>query len=59
MKTIADNQAKLEKLEERLYKATVDSAVAYGAINTLLQIQSGKHNILPPQNKEDGNENIK
>ena len=38
LKTIQDNQDQLLKLDDRLYKANVESAKATGAIATLIQL---------------------
>lgn len=44
LKSIQDNQSKLDKLDERLYQANMNSASAVGAINTLINtgIQNNK-----------------
>lgn len=46
LKTIQDNQNKLDKLEERLYQANMKSAAAVGAIDTIktLLAQAGVQN---------------
>jgi hypothetical protein len=44
LKSIQDNQSKLDKLDERLYQANMNSASAVGAINTIINtgIQNNK-----------------
>jgi hypothetical protein len=40
LKTIIDNQNKLDKLDDRLYQANMESAAAVGAIKTIIQTNS-------------------
>lgn len=54
-KTLIDNQNKIEKLEDKLYNANMDSAKAYGTIQTLItliQTRKSDFNNLPQENKD-------
>ena len=53
LKSMQDNQNKLEKLDDRIYNANMDSSAAVGAIRAM--IQSGKTNIILP-NQDNSND---
>lgn len=57
LKTIQDNQTKLDKLDDRLYQANMESASAVGAIKTLIQtgIQNNKLLTQGDNNNEQSN----
>ncbi len=44
MKSLQDNESKIEKLDDRVYQANMESATAVGAIKTLAQIEIKKNN---------------
>lgn len=52
MKSLENNESKIEKLDDRVYKANMESATAVGAIKTL--VQSGiQNNSLPKANDHE------
>lgn len=52
LKTMTDNQNKLDKLDDRLYDANLKSAAAVGAINTLIQSGMNSPKMLNQGNNE-------
>ena len=45
LKSINDNQNKLDILDSRIYNANLESAKALGALNAIIQINSNSSNI--------------
>ena len=52
LKTIEDNQKFLEKLDDRIYKANLESASAVGAIKTLIQNGTSTNSLNQDRNNE-------
>lgn len=59
LKTIQDNQNKLDKLDDRLYQANMESAAAVGAIKTIIQSGQQRNNLLTQGDKSDEQHNNK
>ncbi|MFM2334274.1 MAG: hypothetical protein RIS91_277 [Bacteroidota bacterium] len=53
LKTIQDNQAMIDKIEDRVYKANLESASAVGAIKTLIQMGNQNNNFTPKGNSNN------
>lgn len=55
LKSIQDNQTKLEKLDDRIYKANMESAAAVGAIKAMIQTGKANNLSLNQDNSNDYN----
>jgi len=52
LKTLTDNQNKLDKLDDRLYDANLKSATATGAITTFIELGMKNQKMLNQENDE-------
>jgi predicted transcriptional regulator len=59
LKSIQDSQNKLEKLDDRIYQANIESAAAVGAIKTVIQGGMTNYNLLNQDLKNDNSANKK
>ncbi len=53
LKCLQDNQNTLDKLDNRLYQANMDSAAAVGAINAMIQTGRPNQNLISQDNRND------
>jgi len=59
LKTIKDSEAKLDKLDNRIYDAILDSAKVIGTIETLKELGIRKQELLTKENKQSEQANNK